>query len=280
MYNLTIKILCLLILLILFLIFCKVKENMTLKKVLILSYENEINNAHQKYLEDKLKYYEYDYIFLGAGEEWKGFGTKIKAYQNYIKNTDLNDDDILVIIDSRDIYVNRNSNELIEEFEKIYKERGGDFDKNLKLLFSSEIGCCTPGISEESKEKMKNIALEYGNIKKNDGNYYLNSGMCIGYVKAYKEYYLKFNMEYDDDDQTMITNYWLYNYLNNIILDYDLLIFTNAFVWGNEDNLNGCLYEKKESHNNQFVIKNTNICPFFIQTPAKYWICYYYLYNK
>ena len=93
------------------------------KKIFVLSYENEIDNQHQKYLEDKLKHYGYTYKFLGAGEKWKGFGTKIKAYQNFIKNTNLNDDDILVIIDSRDIYVNRNSYELGKEFEKLYKKR-------------------------------------------------------------------------------------------------------------------------------------------------------------
>jgi hypothetical protein len=279
MYNFIIKVLCLLIISILILIFCKIKENMTSKKVLILSYENEINNEHKEYLEDKLKYYGYDYIFLGAGEKWQGFGTKIKAYQNYIKNTDLNDDDILVIIDSRDIYVNRNSNELIEEFEKIYEKQGGDLNKNLKLLFSSEIACCTPGISQESKEKMKNIALKHKNMKETDGNYHLNSGMCIGYVKAFKEYYLKFNIEYDDDDQTKITNYWLYNYLENIILDYDQLIFSNSHSFFHNGTLSGCFYEKDNS-NDKFVIKNTNTYPFFIQTPAKYWICYNYLYNK
>ena len=67
----------------------------------MLSYE------HKKYLEDKLKHYDYMYKFLGSGKKWKECGSKIKAYQNFIKNTKL-DDDILVIIDSRDFYVNRN----------------------------------------------------------------------------------------------------------------------------------------------------------------------------
>ena len=68
----------------------------------MLSYE------HKKYLEDKLKHYGYTYKFLGSDKKWKGFGIKIKEYQNFIKNTKLDDDDILVIIDSRDVYVNRN----------------------------------------------------------------------------------------------------------------------------------------------------------------------------
>ena len=68
----------------------------------MLSYE------HKKYLEDKLKHYNYMYKFLGYGKKWKGCGSKIKAYRNFIKNTKLDDDDILVIIDSRDVYVNRN----------------------------------------------------------------------------------------------------------------------------------------------------------------------------
>jgi hypothetical protein len=275
------KVLYLLIILIFFLFFGKlnIKENIKSKKVFVLSYENEINNDHQKYLEDKLKYYGYRYKFLGSGEKWKGFGTKIKAYQNFIKNTKLDDDDILVIIDSRDIYVNRNSNELLKEFEKLYKKRDGDFDNNLKLLFSSEVACCTPGIIPESKQRMKDIALKHENMKQIDGSYYLNSGMCIGYIKAYKEIYLKFDIDLTDDDQTKITNYWLDNYFDKIILDYDQDIFSNAHKWGNQGTLNGCNYEKNKFRNNQFVIKDTNKCPFFIQTPAKYWICYNYLYD-
>ena len=83
-------ILFLLILSIFFLFFkLKVSENFESGKVFVLSYENELNNDHKKLLEDKLKYYGYDYKFLGEGEEWKGFGTKIQAYQNFIRNTTL-----------------------------------------------------------------------------------------------------------------------------------------------------------------------------------------------
>ena len=274
------QVLCLVIISIFFLFFkLKISENFESNKVFVLSYENEVNNNHKKDLEDKLKHYGYDYKFIGEGEEWKGFGTKTQACQNFIRETDLNDNDILIILDSRDIYVNRNSNELGKVFEELYKKRGGDLDKNLKLIFSSEIGCCTKGISETSKEKMKSIALEYGNMKQVDGNYYLNGGMCIGYIKAFKELYLNFNIALTDDDQTKITNFWLDNNLDKIILDYDQVIFSNAHKWGNKDNLNGCFYEKKESHNNEFMIKDTNIFPFFIQTPGKYWTCYNYLYD-
>ena len=257
----------------------KINENFESGKVFVLSYENELNNDHKKLLEDKLKYYGYDYKFLGEGDEWKGFGTKIKAYQNFIRNTNLKDNDILIILDSRDIYVNRNSNEIGKVFEDLYKKRGGDLDKNLKLVISSEIGCCTPGISEVNKNKMKNIALEYPKMKQNDGNYYLNSGMVIGYVKAFKELYLNFNIDFTDDDQTKMTIFWLDNNLDKIILDYDQVLFSNAYQSGNYENLNGCFYEKKESHNNEFMIKDTINFPFFIQTPGKYWKCYNYLYD-
>jgi hypothetical protein len=257
----------------------KINENFESSKVFVLSYENEANNEHKKLLEDKLKYYGYDYKFLGEGDEWKGFGTKTKACKNFIKNTDLNDNDILVILDSRDIYVNRNSNDLKKVFEELYKKRGGDLDKNLKLIFSSEIGCCTPGISELNKEKMKNIALQYENMKNVDDNYYLNAGMCMGYVKAFKEIYLNFNIGLTDDDQSKITNFWLNNNLDKIILDYGQVLFSNAHKWGNKNNLNGCLYERKKYHNNEFMVKDKNTFPFFIQTPAKYWICYDYLYK-
>jgi len=133
--------------------------------------------------------------------------------------------------------VNRNSNELLKEFKKLYKKRGGDFDNNLKLLFSSEIACCTSGISLESKQRMKDIALKKENMKQIDGSYHLNSGMCIGYIKAYKEIYIKFSIKHSNDDQTKITNYWLDKYFDKIILDYDQDIFSNAHIWGEQRNI-------------------------------------------
>lgn len=86
-------------------------------------------------------------------------------------------------------------------------------------------------------------------------------------------------MDLHDDDQTEMTKWWFNNNLDKIILDYEQVLFTNAFVWGYENNLGGCPYERDENYNNQFVLKKTKICPFFIQTPAKYWFCYNYLYG-
>lgn len=256
----------------------RIVENMNVSEIRVLSYENEESNEHKEKLEDKLIFYGYPYVFLGAGEKWKGFGTKIKAYQEYIKNSDLDDEDILIILDSRDVYVNRSSKDLLGAFESFYKKNGGDMDENLKLVFSSEIACCTTGVTDENKEQMKKIALERNpNLKTQDDSYHLNSGMCIGYVKAYKKIYQNFIMDYKDDDQTKITKYWLEKYLDDIILDYNHEIFSNAHIWGNQNNLNGCNYEKQ---GNTFIIKDTNINPFFIQTPAKYWKCYDYLYNQ
>ena len=275
---------CIILLLLLILIFCvyvlsykPIKENMNVTEVRVLSYENDESNEHKKDLENKLIYYGYNHVFLGAGEKWEGFGTKIKAYQEYIKNINLHDEDILVIIDSRDVYVNRPSKELIGAFREFYEKHGGDLDKNLKLVFSSETACCTTGVTDKEKDKMKSVALERDpNLKKDIDSYYLNTGLCIGYVKAFKKHYLNIDMDLDDDDQTKITNYWLNGHLDDIILDYNHELFSNAHIWGNEDNLHGCNYSKE---NNRFVLSNSNISPFFIQTPAKYWKCYDYLYN-
>lgn len=244
----------------------------------VISYENNKSNKHKKYLEKKLLYYGYDCVFLGDGEKWRGFGSKFKAYQEYIKNNNLSDKDILVIIDSRDVYVNRPSKELIGAFRDFYEKHNGDLDKNLKLVFSSEKACCTPGINDNEKGKMKNIALERDpNLKKEIDSYYLNAGLCIGYVKAFKKHFLNINMNLEDDDQTKITKYWLNGHLDNIVLDYNHELFSNAHIWGNNINLNGCKYIK---NGDTFVIKDTNVSPFFIQTPAKYWKCYNYLYGK
>jgi len=254
----------------------KMKEGLYETKVRVISYENQEDNENKQKLEKILKHYDYDYEFVGQGESWKGFGNKFKKYQEYITNTDLNDEDILIIIDSRDVYVNRNSDEIASTFKQFYNKNVGDLDNNLKIVFSTERACCTPGVEDSEKTEMKKIAIDVdtNNMKDND-KYYLNAGMCMGYVKAFKQNFLKIDMDYHDDDQTEITHYWMKN--NDIILlDYNETFFSNAHGFGNEDNLNGCPYVKK---NKQFVIKDTDIRPFFIQTPAKYWTCYNYLYK-
>ena len=180
-------------------------------------------------------------------------------------------------IKSRDIYVNRNSDEIISIFKNFYYENGGDLDNNLKLVFSTERACCTPGVTSNEKNEMKMRAINVDkNSMKDNERYYLNTGMCIGYVKAYKKIFMDLDIDYDDDDQTEITHYWMKNN-QAILLDYNETFFSNAHIWGNEDNLNGCPYIPRNTH---YIIKNTNIQPFFIQTPAKYWTCYNYLYNN
>ena len=44
---------------------------------------------------------------------------------------------------------------------------------------------------------MKKIAIDVdtNNMKDND-KYYLNAGMCMGYVKAFKQNFLKIDMDY------------------------------------------------------------------------------------
>jgi len=254
----------------------KVSEQLSQTNVIVVSYENEDKNDHKKLLDDLLTKYDYVHEFVGSGEIWRGFGNKIKRYQNYIKNSNLNDDDILILIDSRDIYVNRISDDIIEIFKNYYTENGGDLDANLKLVFSSESACCTTGVTEDMKMEMEKIALHVDKDGMEDNDrYHLNSGMCIGYVKAFKKIFLDIDMDYTDDDQTEITRYWM-DHQDSIILDYNELFFSNAHIWGNENTLGGCPYLKKDDH---FVIKDRNIRPFFIQTPAKYWKCYNYLYD-
>ena len=254
----------------------RISEPLSQTKVMVVSYENDDDNDHKILLDGLLKRYEYDHEFVGKGEAWRGFGNKFKMYQNYIKNSNMKDDDILILIDSRDVYVNRISDDIIDTFKKYYTENGGDLDAHLKLVFSSELGCCTPGVSEYMKTEMKKIALSVDkNNMKDNARYYLNAGMCMGYVKAFKKIFLDLEMDYSDDDQTEITRYWMDN-RDSIILDYNETFLSNAHVWGNENTLGGCPYVKKDNH---FVIKDRNIRPFFIQTPGKYWKCFDYLYD-
>ena len=113
------KVLCLIIISVFFLFFkLQFSENFESGKVFVLSYENELNNDHKNDLENKLKYYGYDYKFIGEGDEWKGFGTKTKAVKNFIRETNLNDNDIIIDHDIDEIIYKDCYLKLINELSK------------------------------------------------------------------------------------------------------------------------------------------------------------------
>ena len=246
-------IIIILLIFIFFIIMKKNIEHFELKKPKIIIFETNQHEKNVILLKQTLEKYNMNYIFLGNDIKWKGFGTKILEIQKYLKTQDEND--VVVIIDARDVLTNNYPEKLIEYFNKN--------DKN-QIIFGCEKGCCTPGVTDN----VKNFMHDKGKLYNQDNDFlYLNAGLYMGRIKNILDLYEKINIKEEDDDQTLISNYWSKN-PEKIKLDYDQEIFSNSNFWKNE-----CFFSKDENKNNY---KNTfkNTYPVFIHTPAKHFTCY------
>ena len=187
---------------------------------------------------------------LGQGDEWKGFGTKIFSYTKYIES--LPENDVVVVVDARDVLVNGTVDQFLKEFETL---------PYYSLLVSAEFGCCSPGDPKVEAETRRWVE----SLSPNNMNRFLNSGMIAGRAKTFQQIYPFGMTRYDEDDQNSMTNYWIKN-PNDIVLDYDETVFSNS-TWS--PNNNG--YDRGDG---RWISKHTHNSPIFIQTQNKAWKCY------
>ncbi len=225
--------------------------------LLVIVYENTKHPNAEK-LKDLLDKRGFPFVFIGLGDNWEGFGTKTHGITNYINDpsSNIDDDTYIICLDSRDVICNGNVTDTLNILKK--------FDEN-KLIISTEKGCCVPSTTVSMRSYMEERAS-----KKNLENKYLNAGMIAGKAKVFKKIY-PFNMRKTDDDQTGLIKWWQ-DHPDDIELDYDELLFSNANFW-NKDHEKGCPYKISKKLPNERI-------PQFIQTPAKFWKCYDNLYSK
>jgi len=225
--------------------------------LIIIVYENTKHPNAEK-LKDLLDKRGFPFVFIGIGDKWEGFGTKTHGVINYINepSNNIKDDTYIICLDARDVICNGNVTDTLNILKK--------FDEN-KLIISTEKGCCVPSTTSSMRSYMDERAS-----KKNLENKYLNAGMIAGKAKMFKKIY-PFNIRKTDDDQTGLIKWWQ-DHPNDIELDYDELLFSNADFW-NKDHEKGCPYKISKKLPNERI-------PQFIQTPAKYWKCYNNLYSK
>ena len=65
-------------------------------------------------LEESALKFNYDFILLGYGMEWKGFGWRLHLIMNYLKT--LHSDEVIMVVDAYDVILLRNSKDLLNEF--------------------------------------------------------------------------------------------------------------------------------------------------------------------
>lgn len=135
---------------------------------------------------------------------------KIDCFKHYISNNNLSENDIVLFTDGYDVGIQ-------SPLSKIKKDFLNNFSK--PIVFSAEPNCYPDG-------KLAHLFPK----KHKGGNNYLNSGMCIGKVWAFKKI---LNII---DDETIITCdqlWWSKTFLSNqdlIELDYNRVLFLNLVL--------------------------------------------------
>ena len=136
----------------------------TKRELIIISYANKNNRFLNNY-KRSLKKYKYKYKFVGKGEKWENYMTKINAYYKYLLKYK-NKYKLACLTDAYDVLCCGPEKELLTKYYKIGK----------KVIFSAETNC----LSE------KCIYLDNLNKKKEykvkEKNKYLNSGFILGDV--------------------------------------------------------------------------------------------------
>jgi len=168
-------------------------------------------------------------------EGYQNFGVKLREVSDFLKNPDLNPDDIILFTDAYDVVYCGTQKEIIEEYQKF----------NKPIIFGAEKQC-NPDPSRASQYKFTNTEFPY-----------LNSGMFIGKVWALRKCIQDYKYNDRDDDQ----RFWTTQFFENpdlIELDYNNRIFLNTvnmddrfFYLDKEDYI--CIYR---SSNPMFVHVN------------------------
>jgi hypothetical protein len=241
---------------------------------LVVIYETDTNNENLKKMLHLLSNNKYEYVLLGQGNKWQGFGTKILSCLEYYKT--LNLERIVIQLDARDVLVNQNYDyfiKLIDKHKNIINNKliisaekdviippafafppGSFLDHNLKRLRSTY----DETLQIHHQYKWNNEFNRLSNKKINK----LNAGMMLGKIKNFIKVFSMLQINPKEDDQILLSE--LYFIKPELIhLDSDGVFFTNIAFYQN-CTINGEIYHNPE----------TNSYPVFIQTPGKNWLCY------
>lgn len=260
----------------------------------VVTFETDLNHINMKKLTNSLNKYSYEYHIL-SDKEWKGFGTKIVSFHEYLKSID--PEQIVVFCDARDVLcVNHNSRDLIEKFKTHIQTS--------KVVVSTEIGCCVPSnfnpgeyrsktgevlkksfsLNEADKADKADKWKEMFKLRARDHDImhdiehkqsiHLNSGMYMGRVKDIMNIHKLMNIDVTEDDQLIMSEVF-YHHPHLFHLDYNRDFFSNSHVWdtSNESEIEddpGCYYKMEKG---KIIDTYLNSEPFFIQTPGKHYKC-------
>jgi len=236
---------------------------------LVISYENNIKeNENSKLFEQTLKNNNWKYIFIGEGDKWNGFITRMISYYNNLKKLPL--EKIIILSDARDVFCLRKPTTFMNHLNAI-----ADIDK--KIIISSEMFLIgNMDWNDEQIENAINKNPEYFwqgiHMKKYWSHHnkldnlplrkYLNAGLIIGKVKnliILFEWAINNNFT---DDQLAFSTFTNEN-PELIYLDSEAeLIHTSGF------GVNGGLFDDRQKNDSPTLSELVGMSSYFLHIPG------------
>lgn len=189
----------------------KKKDKIELTKPIVLTFDNNPDNAETQFFLGSLKKHDWEYEVVGVGTEWNGVKSKIIGYLNCLSQ--IHDDKIVVLSDARDVICLRNSKHFVDTFRSF----------NTRIVVSMELFC--EGIIDYLPTRKYFQCTDLSNYhsfwKRTDiFRKFVNSGLIVGYARDLR---ILFKWIYDNkfsDDQLGLGTYM--NLFPHLIgADYD-----------------------------------------------------------
>lgn len=181
-------------------------------------------------LRDSCRRCGHDLEVYGLGEEWTGFGMKLRLMYEAIKDDPA--ERVVLFVDAYDVLFLPAGTEILTRFLAF----------GAPIVFSAELACWPfedlageypePAVTDLEPVDPRIAALRPKPplavpLK------YLNSGSYIGYAGAVRDALLELSPEDEDDDQGLFTRYFL-DHPEKVSLDYQASLFHTLFGVGAE----------------------------------------------
>jgi hypothetical protein len=234
--------------------------------ILVISYENEPNNTNSQIFKSTLEKNGWNYLFVGEGEKWNGFKTRIMRYYNILKNLDPNK--IIILSDSRDVFCLRSPLTFKNAINRIT-------DMENKIIISAEmflIGHMNWSDDEINKRLLENKHFFWQGIPVN--NYwkhynieeplrkYVNAGLIIGKANNLFQAFEWIVNNNFDDDQLGFASY-CNSFPEKVTLDFNAeVLHTSTFA------VNGGLYDEKQKYDSPTLSELLGLHSYFLHIPG------------
>jgi hypothetical protein len=195
-----------------------------LETPLVISYDNA-PTENTKSFERSLKKNGWQYKFVGEGETWEGWRTRMKCYYKHLN--ELQDDKVVVVSDARDVFCVRSS----KWFMHAYDSMESDFIVSAEIIcsgkFEQEVqyGNCVPVTEYWKHHEIKKDQMPL--------HRYVNAGLIVGKAKPIRTF-LKWAIDtFQTDDQIALGRYINLNpSICKLDSDLRLLHTSAAFMLG------------------------------------------------